>query len=364
MGREIMPEASEDDLEFMESVLAAGDIKHKYAVRVQAVLSRARKRSTNDTASILGIDIVTVSRYVRRFNEGGVESLLRDKTRKPGKAPIAVEVKNELCRIVCNEKPESGTHWSTRELGKRMDISHGAVNVILRERGLKPHLVKKFQFSSDPDFEKKLEDVVGLYLDPPENSIVFCVDEKTQIQALERSQPILPLLPGVPERQAHDYYRHGTTTLFAALNVASGKVIGDCKDGHKAADYIAFLKMVDRKSPKGKTLHIIADNYSAHKTPEVRAYLDSRNGRFVEHFIPTHSSWLNLVERWFGEITTKRIRRESWSGVLELERAITDYITHWNKSGRRFRWTKSAADITASIKTARKKSGSQKKTEH
>ena len=364
MGREIMPMASDDDIDFMESVLAAGDIKHKYAVRVQAVLSRARRQSTNDIATILGIDIVTVSRYVRRFNEGGVEALLRDKTRKPGKAPITVEIKNELSRIVCNEKPDSGTHWSTRELGKRVGISHGAVNVILRERGLKPHLVKKFQLSTDPNFEEKLEDVVGLYLDPPENSIVFCVDEKSQIQALERSQPILPLLPGVPERQSHDYYRHGTTTLFAALNVASGKVIGDCKDSHKATDYISFLKMVDRKSPKNKTLHIIADNYSSHKTPEVREYLESKNGRFVEHFIPTHSSWLNLVERWFGEITTKRIRRGSWSGVDELEKAITDYIKHWNKSGRRFRWTKSADYIKKSIRTASKKSGKPKKTEH
>ena len=236
MGREVIPVATDEDIEFMESVLAAGDIKHKYAVRLQAVLGRARQQSTNDIAGILGIDIVTVSRYVRRFNEGGVESLLRDKTRKPGKAPISEATKNEICRIACNEKPEGATHWSTRELGKRVGISRAAVNVILRERGLKPHLVKKFQFSTDPDFERKLEDVVGLYLDPPENSIVFCVDEKSQIQALERSQPILPILPGVPERQTHDYYRHGTTTLFAALNVASGKIIEDCRDSHKAAD--------------------------------------------------------------------------------------------------------------------------------
>ena len=364
MGREVIPVASAEDIEFMENVLAAGEIKHKYAVRVQTVLSRARKRSTTDTAAILGINIVTVSRYVRRFNEGGVDSLLRDKTRKPGKEPISVAVKNELSRIVCNEKPDSGTHWSTRELGKRVGISHGAVNLILRERGLKPHLVRKFQLSTDPDFDRKLEDVVGLYLDPPENSIVFCVDEKSQIQALERSQPILPLFPGIPERQTHDYFRHGTTTLFAALNVASGKVIGDCKDAHKAADYISFLKLVDRKSPKGKTLHIVADNYSAHKTPAVRAYLDSKDGRFVEHFIPTHSSWLNLIERWFGEITTKRIRRASWSGVAELETAIADYITHWNRSGRRFKWTRSADEINKSIATVRNISGDPKKTGH
>lgn len=364
MGREITPTVNAEQIELMESILAAGDVQHKFAVRLQVVLNRARKKSTNDIAAILGIDIVTVSRYVRRFNEGGVEALLRDKTRKPGKAPIPIEIKNELCRIVCKEKPAGATHWSTRELAKRVGIGHSSVNVILRERGLKPHLIKKFQFSTDPDFEEKLEDVVGLYLDPPDNSIVFCVDEKSQIQALERSQPILPILPGVPERQSHDYYRNGTTTLFAALNVASGKVIADCKSSHKAADYISFLKMVDRKSQKKKTLHIVADNYSAHKTPEVREYLDSKNGRFVEHFIPTHSSWLNLVERWFGEITTKSIRRGSWSGVEELEKAIFEYIKHWNNSDRIFKWTKSADDIKSSIRTARKKSGSPKKTEH
>lgn len=352
MGKEVRPDITEEEIALMEKILTVGSIQHKYAVRLQTVLSRARNRSTNDTAAFIGINIVTVSRYVRRFNEGGINSLLSDKTRLPGKQPISDEVKNELSRIVCNEKPESGTHWSTRELGKRLGIGHSSVNTILRDRGLKPHLVKQFQISNDPDFEKKLEDVVGLYLNPPENSVIFCVDEKSQIQALERSQPILPILPGVPERQTHDYYRHGTTTLFAALNVLSGKVIGDCKEQHKAADYISFLKMVNRKSPKGKTLHIIADNYSAHKTKEVREYLESMNGRFVEHFIPTHSSWLNLVERWFGEITNKRIRRDSWTSVDELEKAISDFIKTWNASGRRFKWVKSADKIMDSIAIA------------
>lgn len=353
MSREVLPIITDDDILLMEKILAEGNIQHKYAIRLQTVINRSRGKSTIDTASFLGINVVTVSRYVHRYNDGGLESLLKDKTRLPGKTPISVEVKNELCRIVCNEKPTNATHWSTRELAKRLGIGHASVNTILRERGLKPHLVKKFQFSTDPDFEKKLEDVVGLYLNPPENSIVLCVDEKSQIQALERSQPILPILPGVPERQSHDYYRHGTTTLFAALNVLSGKVIGECKDQHKAADYISFLKKIDRQCPKGKTLHIVADNYSAHKTKEVREYLESRNGRFVEHFIPTHSSWLNIVERWFGEITSKRIRRESWSGVSELETAITDYIKHWNSSGRRFQWVRTAEQITSSIEKAK-----------
>lgn len=353
MPREILPVASEDDIQVMQAILAKGDIQHKYAVRIQAVVNRAKGATTTATAAMLGLHVVTVSRYVHRYNEGGVEALLRDRTRKPGKTPISTETKNELCRIVCQEKPDNATHWSTRQLAKRIGIAHNTVSLILRERGLKPHLVQGFQFSTDPEFEKKLEDVVGLYLDPPDNSIILCVDEKSQIQALERTQPILPLRPGIPERQTHDYHRHGTTTLFAALNVLSGKVIGECRDQHKAEDYIAFLKRIDKSFPKGKTLHIVADNYSAHKTKEVREYLSSKPGRFVEHFIPTHSSWLNLVERWFGEITNKRIRRESWDGVAQLERAISDFIKHWNRSGRKFTWVKSADEIKTKIEKAR-----------
>ena len=353
MGKAVLPDIEPGDIEFMEKVLSIGSIQHKYAMRIQAVLGRARRQSTSDLALILGMNQITVSRYVHRFNEGGIDSLLKDKTRKPGKVPVAVEIKNELCRIVCKEKPANAPHWSTRELAKRLGIGHSSVNTILRERGLKPHLVKRFQFSTDPDFEKKLEDVVGLYLAPPENAIVLCVDEKSQIQALERTQPIFPLRPGVPERQTHDYYRHGTTTLFAALNVLSGKVIEECRQKHKAADYIAFLKKLDKSYPKRKTLHIVADNYSAHKTREVREYLASKPGRFVEHFIPTHSSWLNMVERWFGEITNKRIRRESWDGVAQLERGITDYVKNWNESGRKFIWTKTTEDIKRSIEKAK-----------
>jgi len=353
MSKEILPIVSEEEIQFMQAILAKGDIKHKYAVRIQAVINRAKGTTTTTTATILGLHAVTVSRYVRRYNEGGVDALLRDRTRKPGKAPISTEIKNELCKIVCQEKPVNATHWSTRQLAKRMGISHTTVNLILRERGLKPHLVQKFQLSNDPDFDAKLEDVVGLYLNPPENAIILCVDEKSQIQALERTQPILPLRPGVPERQTHDYHRHGTTTLFAALNVVSGKVIGECRDKHTAADYIAFLKKIDKSCPKGKILHIVADNYAAHKTKEVREYLESKGGRFVEHFIPTHSSWLNLVERWFGEITNKRIRRESWDGVAQLEKAILEYIKNWNTSGNKFTWTKTANEIKANIEKAK-----------
>jgi len=347
MPREVWPNVSDEETTLMQSILEKGQIAHKFAVRVQAVVNRARGRSTNEIASILCIDPVTVSRYVHRFNDGGVPALLRDKTRKPGKLPVSEEVKNEITRVVCQEKPQNATHWSTRELAKRFGIGHATVNTILRERGLKPHLVRSFQASNDPAFDTKLKDVIGLYLDPPENAIVLCVDEKSQIQALERTQPILPLLRGVPERQTHDYYRHGTTTLFAALNVASGRVIGECKPTHKAVDYVEFLKLLDKQTPKKKVIHIVADNYSAHKAPAVREYLNSAPGRFVEHFIPTHSSWLNMVERWFAEITTQRIRRDSWNSLRDLERAIMDYIKHWNSSGKCFRWMKGYDEVKA-----------------
>jgi len=339
----------ENDLELMEAMLSSGHIRHKHAVRIQTVLSRAKGNTSGDTAKVLGLNANDVSRYVKRYNDGGLEALICDKTRKPGTEPISDDVKNRLTQFVCQNKPKNGTHWSTRDLAKRFGMSHTSVNTILNERRIKPHLVKTFHFSTDKQFDYKLADVVGLYLDPPENSIVFCVDEKSQIQALERTQPILPLRPGIPEQQTCDYYRHGTTTLFAALDIVSGRVIGECRSSHKATDYVAFLKKLDRSVPKGKTLHIIADNYAAHKAPAVKEYLAKKAGRFVEHYIPTHSSWLNMIERWFAEITNKRIRRESWSSLKELEAAIRDYIVSWNKTGRSFKWTKTYGEIQNSI---------------
>ena len=353
MAKEITPNLKEDEMQLLEAILAGGHIKHKYAVRLQTVINRAKGHSTKDTALFLGININTVSNHVHRFNEGGIEALLRDKTRKPGTAPIPEALKNSLVQFVCQTKPEHQTHWSTRELAEKYKISHTAVNKILGKYGIKPHLIKRFKFSTDKAFDTKLADVVGLYLDPPENAIVLCVDEKSQIQALERTQPILPMRPGIPEQQTHDYLRHGTTTLFAALNVANGKVIGRCSKSHKGVDYVDFLKLLDQKTPKKKILHIIVDNYSSHKAPVVKEYLKDKTERFVTHFIPTYSSWLNLIERWFAEITNKRIRRESWNSLKELETAIYDYIIHWNTSGKKFTWTKTFDDIQKSIAKAK-----------
>jgi transposase len=252
------------------------------------------------------------------------------------------------------ERPKNTTHWSTREIAKVVRISHTKVHQILQAHELKPHLVEHFEVSDDPDFERKLKDIVGLYLDPPENAIVLSIDEKTQVQALERTQPLLPLRPGIPARQTHDYERHGVTNLYAALDVASGRVIGAFAERHRHQEYIEFLRLVDSKTPKRKVLHLIVDNASSHDEKSVSEYYAEHPGRFVVHHTPTHASWLNLVERWFSEITTKQIRRGSWGSVRELERAIMDYIHHWNESGRRFVWTKTSREILRNVRKARR----------
>ncbi|MDR2134170.1 MAG: IS630 family transposase [Treponema sp.] len=250
-------------------------------------------------------------------------------------------------------KAERRTHWSTRALAKRFSPGKSTVNTILRERGIKPHPEKEFRFSTDRHFGEKLTDVAGLYMNPPDNAIVLYVDEKSQIQALERSAPLLPLLPHVPAGHSADYCRHGTTTLFAALDMLTGNVTGECKASHNSKDFIGFLEKPDNACEQGKALHIIIDNYSAHKSEETKKYLEGKAKRFVLHFIPTHSSWLNMVERWFGELTNKRIRRESRESVKRLIEAIRSFIEGWNRSGRTFTWTKPADKILASIAKAR-----------
>ena len=265
----LQPQLIPEDKDLMGKLLSAGRIEQKYARRLQTVLLRARGKGTGEIADFLGIQQGTVSLYIKRYNNFGIDSLLRDKTRKPGKEPVSRELKNEICRIACSEKPENETHWSTRTLARRVGISHAAVSQILRECGLKPHKVARRNYSSDPEFEAKLTDVVGLYLKPPDNA---SVDEKTQMQALERSQP---MLRNVPERQTVDYMRHGTTTLFAALDVLSGNAIGECRERHTSADYIEFLKKIDKACEAGKALHIVADNLTTHKTKAVREYLES-----------------------------------------------------------------------------------------
>jgi transposase len=353
--KEVMPNLTDEDITLMEKLLAAGHIEYKYARRLQIVLQRGKGQSAQEIADNYAVGRSTVSTIVNRYNKRGLESLLRDKTRKPGTAPISEELKNKICEAACHENPPNGTHWSIRELGKKFGVSRTTVNNLLRSRDIKPHLVKTFTFSTDGRFEEKLTDVVGLYVNPPDNAVVLCVDEKSEVQALQRSAPLLPLGPHIPARQTADYYRHGTTTIFAALDMLTGNVKGKMNKEHKSKDFIAFLKKLDRECANGKVLHIILDNYSAHKSKETNEYLARENvkDRFVLHFIPTHSSWLNMVERWFAEITNKRIRRESWESVEQLVKAIREYIRAWNKSGRKFVWTKKAETVLASIEKAR-----------
>jgi transposase len=350
MSAAVLPKVNAAEREMMDRLLATESLDHVQATRLQVVLGRAEAKSSTEIAAVLRIHVQTVSDIVHRFNKYGVDGLLKQPNHKPGKAPVSQKVINQVLKVVQEQQPEDATHWSTREIAKKVGISHTKVHQILRAHDLKPHLVKRFRASEDPAFEEKLEDIVGLYLNPPENAIVLCVDEKSQVQALERAQPILPLRP--PERQTHDYVRHGVTNLYAALNVASGKVIGALADRHRQTEYIQFLQVVDRRTPKKKVLHLIVDNASSHNTKTVREFLEQRPGRFVVHFTPTHASWLNLVERWFSEITTRRIRRGSWSSVRDLERAIMDYIHHWNESGRRFVWAKTADQILSRVQKA------------
>jgi transposase len=346
--KELQPLLNPEDKELMEKLLSARRIEHKYALRLQTIPLRAEGKGTGDISDFPGIHQSTAGLYINRYNTFGVEPLLKDKTRKPGKEPIS-----QTCRLVCNEKPKGETRWSCRTLAGRVGIGRTSVNRMLREPGLQPHTAKKRNYSNDPDFESKPKDAVGLYLNPPLNAIILCVDGKSQMQALERSRPTPPIIRNVPERQSVDCLRHGTTALFAALDVLNGKVIGECNPTHKGEDYVRFLKKVDKACGKGKALHITADNPSAHKTKTVYGYLQRVPKRFVLHFIPMHSSWLNMVERRFGETTDKRMRRGGFESVQELTTAVKEYIKTWNKSGRSFTWTKKPDGMPAKINKAK-----------
>jgi transposase len=285
-----------------------------------------------------------VWRWQERYAAEGVDGLLRDKTRPSGRKPLPEKVKLKVLVKTANETPPNATHWSVRTMAKAVGISHTSVQRIWAEAGFKPHLVAKFKVSNDPLFEEKVTDVVGLYMNPPDRALVLCVDEKSQIQALDRTQPGLPMKKGRAATMTHDYKRHGTTTLFAALDTKTGLVIGACQPRHRAKEFIRFLKRIDRMVTKHLDLHLVLDNYGTHKTAEVKAWL-AKHPRFKLHFTPTSASWLNLVERFFAEITTKRIRRGTFTSVAELEQAIHDYLDRHNAEPKPFVWTKSAEVI-------------------
>jgi transposase len=310
--------------------------------RARAVLLMADNVSGTEVARLTGYTPVQVSRIRRRFAVEGFRGLL-DKPRS-GRPPRMTEAKSARIVALTLKPPPAGlTHWSTRELAERVGLSHTTVHRIWRAHALQPHRIQTFKFSTDPRAEQKIRDVVGLYLNPPTHAVVLSLDEKTQIQALDRTQPLLPLRPGSPARQTHDYRRHGLTSLYAALEIASGRVLGECSDRHTGADFLRFLKGISRRY-RGHELHVVLDNSSTHSTPDVRAWLDDHPSVHF-HFTPTGASWLNMIEAWFGILTRKSVRRGSFVSVRALVRHIRHYIEHWNENPTPFVWTKTPADI-------------------
>ncbi|HXM14019.1 MAG TPA: IS630 family transposase [Candidatus Eremiobacteraceae bacterium] len=318
-------------------------------LRARVVLAAANGLSNAEIARRVKVARQNVIEIRRRFEERGLESVLADACRPGRPKLISTKTAEKIAETAMKAPPKNATHWSSRELAERYGVGRTSVQHILRSHNLQPHRVQSFKFSSDPLFAQKLRDIVGLYMNPPTNAIVLSVDEKSGVQALERTAPILPLRPGVPARQTHDYVRNGTTTLFAALNTLSGKVIEKCLPRHRHTEFLQFLEHIDARVPSRLDIHLILDNYATHKHPAVRAWFAARP-RYHTHFTPTSSSWLNAVERFFAEITAKRIRRGTFRSVPELERAIAAFVAEHNLRAKPFVWTKNSRTILRKIK--------------
>jgi len=322
-------------------IVANGNTPQKLAIRARIVLMLADRVRPSHIATQLGLSRNHVHYWMRRFVALGVGGVLKDAPRPAHRKRLPLEKVGAIVQATLTTTPPGRTHWSTRTMARAQGVSEKTIRNIWHQYGLQPHRVTRFKLSKDPHFVDKLRDVVGLYLNPPEKAVVFCVDEKSGIQALDRTRPVLALGPGVPERQTHDYIRHGTTCLYAALRLFDGVVLGECRPKRNAKEFLRFLNRVDRATAADETVHVILDNLSTHKSPPVTRWL-RRHPRVQFHFIPTSSSWLNLVERWFGEITRDRIRRGTFESVPALIAAIDDYLRHYNEAPRRFIWTKDA----------------------
>jgi transposase len=338
---------SDDERETLERWARRPNSAQALALRCRIVLACAQGATNQEVAGELGVHQATVGKWRGRFVARRLDGL-HDEPRPGAPRKITDEHVERVIVKTLEEAPVDATHWSTRSMAKASGLNQTAVSRIWRAFGLKPHLAESFKLSPDPQFIDKVRDIVGLYLNPPDAAVVLCVDEKSQIQALDRSAPVLPLLAGVPERRTHDYVRAGTTNLYAALNVASGNVIADLAPRHRASEFIRFLNLIDRSVPANLDVHVVVDNSSTHKTPAVHRWL-VRHPRFTLHFTPTYSSWLNLVERWFGELTTKWLRRGTHRSVKELVAAIRTWITNWNDNPQPFVWHKTADDILDSL---------------
>ena len=335
---------SPEDRERLAAVIGDRNSPQKHVQRAKIILHCSERRSVLDVARRSGVSRPAVWRWQRRYAEQGVDGLLRDKTRKPGKAPLPPKTVAAVLALPCSEPPGEATHWTGRAVAKATGVSLRAVQRIWEVHRLQPHRLRTFKKSNDPAFAEKVEDVVGLYMEPPCHAVVLSIDEKSQIQALDRTQPGLPLKPGKCATMTHDYKRNGTTTLFAALNVLDGTVLGRCMKRHRHQEFLKFLNAVERKVPAGKIIHVILDNYGTHKHPKVDRWLAS-HPRWVFHFTPTSASWLNAVEGFFSVITRRRIRRGVFKSVAELEDAIRRYIQDHNRHAKPFTWTKTADEI-------------------
>ena len=341
-------EVSEEQLRTLRAWVVASTTPQRVVLRSRIVLLAHEGLANHVIAQRLDVSRPTVLLWRERFAQGGVKALAEDapgRGRKPGITPEQVAA---VVNATLHTTPKDATHWSTRTMAEAQGVSHASVQRIWEAHGLQPHRTKTFKLSKDKRFVEKLRDVVGLYLNPPEKALVLCVDEKSQIQALQRSQPGLPIKPGRCQTMTHDYKRHGTTTLFAALDLLEGTVIGDCMPRHRHQEFLKFLRRIDRETPADLQLHLIIDNYSTHKHDRVKTWL-KRHRRFHLHFTPTSCSWLNLVERWFAELTRKRIRRGDFHNVAELIDAIRQYLDHHNEQPTPFIWTASAEAILAKV---------------
>jgi transposase len=347
-------ELSAEDRAWLEKVGRSRVEAVRLSERARIVLLAADGNANREIATSLGITEEKAARWRGRFLDQGRAGIEQDAPGRGRKPTYPPEIVSMVVRRTTRQKPKAATHWSRRLMASATDLSASTIGRIWRQHGLKPHLSRTFKISNDPHFAEKLEDIVGLYLNAPEHALVFCCDEKSQVQALDRTQPGLPLKKGRASTFTHDYVRHGTTTLFAALNVADGTVIGQCQTRHRHIEWLKFLRLLDAQTAADRDLHLILDNYATHKHPKVKAWL-AKHPRFHLHFTPTSASWLNMVERFFRDLTTRRLRRGVFRSLSELVEAITAYLDHYNASPTPFVWTASASDILAKVKRAPRK---------